>query len=87
LREHIWYFSPKTIKRMLEESGYEMVSIRSSQERFSLGYISKRLRFQGGWVGLLGQILNLPKPFSSLSFWVSSGEMVVTAQLKINKVP
>ena len=87
LREHIWYFSPKTIQRLLEESGYELVSIRPGRVCYSLAYLSKQLRVHGGWGKLLGALIHLPKPFSLIPFWISPGEMVVTARLKEIKSP
>ena len=85
LRQHLWYFSPFSIKRLLGELGYELVSIQPTQSRHSLAKAASRLKFAVGWPGTLGHLINLPGQLGRLSFWFSPGEMLVTARLKILK--
>jgi ubiquinone/menaquinone biosynthesis C-methylase UbiE len=82
LRQHLWYFSPITIKRLLDEHGYTLVSIQPVRSRYTLKKAAHRLIPSGGIPGLLGHLLNLPGPLGNLSFWFSTGEMLVTARLK-----
>ena len=82
LRQHIWYFSPVTIKRLLDEQGYELVSIQPVRSRFTFKKVAQRLIPSGGWPGLIGNLYNLPGPLGNLSSWFSTGEMLVTARLK-----
>jgi ubiquinone/menaquinone biosynthesis C-methylase UbiE len=82
LRQHLWYFSPITIKRLLDEHGYSLVSIQRAQSKYTLKKAAKHLISSGGWPGFLGHLINLPGPFGNLSFWFSPGEMLITARLK-----
>jgi len=82
LRQHLWYFSPAAIKRLLDEHGYALVSIQKVQSQFTLRKVANRLVSFGGWTGFLGRLINLPGPLGNLSFWFSTGEMLVTARLK-----
>jgi 2-polyprenyl-3-methyl-5-hydroxy-6-metoxy-1,4-benzoquinol methylase len=43
LREHLWYFSPETIRQLLEPAGYDVVDIRANLVTFSLRNILKRI--------------------------------------------
>jgi len=44
IRGHIYYFDKKTIKKILEKCGYEIVSISSYSRNFRISYILKRLK-------------------------------------------
>ena len=37
--EHLFYFSPKTIRKLLEESGFSVLEIKTIGKKFSLAYI------------------------------------------------
>ncbi len=43
LREHLWYFSPATLEKLLEQCGYQMIETRANTVWFSLGNIFRRL--------------------------------------------
>jgi 2-polyprenyl-3-methyl-5-hydroxy-6-metoxy-1,4-benzoquinol methylase len=42
LREHLWYFSPDTVARLLERSGFRLVKTRPKWVSFSLANIATR---------------------------------------------
>jgi 2-polyprenyl-3-methyl-5-hydroxy-6-metoxy-1,4-benzoquinol methylase len=42
LREHLWYFSPATMTRLLNDAGFDLMWTRPNQVRFSLANILKR---------------------------------------------
>ncbi|MEO6600809.1 MAG: class I SAM-dependent methyltransferase [Polyangiaceae bacterium] len=42
LREHLWYFSPATVGRLLERAGFQLVKTRPKWVSFSLGNIATR---------------------------------------------
>jgi 2-polyprenyl-3-methyl-5-hydroxy-6-metoxy-1,4-benzoquinol methylase len=52
LREHLWYFSPDTIGKLLGRSGYELVDTRTKWVAFSLSNVAGRL---GQYPGVLGR--------------------------------
>jgi len=57
LREHLWYFSPRTLGALLERCGFELVATRSNYVRFTLSTIAGRIGqypgAAGRWVGAL----------------------------------
>jgi len=81
-RKRLWYFSPSTISRLLNETGYEVISIRPVKSCFSLKDIGTRLVLQKSWVNLIGKLMKLPGLLGNLPIWVSTGEMEVKARLK-----
>ena len=44
IRTHLFYFSKITIKKILEETGYQIVGISSYKRVFRIGYIVNRIR-------------------------------------------
>ena len=40
---HVGYFSKQTIKFALEDSGYQVLSIKNTRWFFSLNYLAKRI--------------------------------------------
>lgn len=44
LSVHLYYFTPVTIRRILEESGYEVVKIQPHIQKLSFGYLVYRLK-------------------------------------------
>jgi SAM-dependent methyltransferase len=42
LREHLWYFSPDTVGRLLERSGFQLIHTRPKWVSFSLANIATR---------------------------------------------
>ena|ERR1700683_1733840 len=42
LREHLWYFSPPTLTRLLATAGFEVISIRTNRVRFSVANVLGR---------------------------------------------
>jgi 2-polyprenyl-3-methyl-5-hydroxy-6-metoxy-1,4-benzoquinol methylase len=43
LREHLWYFSPDTLGRLLSQTGFSVVDVRSKWVSFSLANVAGRL--------------------------------------------
>ena len=43
IRGHIYYYTPKTIRVVLENNGYEVVSIKGYTRYFKISYILKRI--------------------------------------------
>ena len=80
LREHLWYFSPLTIARLLNETGYSVLDIRPNKVRFSLYNIGKRLsQYASGYRKFGKFILNNPA-LKRLNLWLPTGEMQVVAK-------
>ena len=57
LREHLWYFSPDTVGRLLERAGFELVSTRTKWVSFSLANIATRAaQYPGPLAGALSKL-------------------------------
>lgn len=82
LREHLWYFSPKTIRQILEPVGYQIVDIQQNLVTFSLANILRRLSQY--FPKRQASPSNQPHPFLDLLNAVAvrfpMGEMIVTAR-------
>jgi len=48
LREHLWYFSPETIEKLLQQCGFELVRTETKWVTFSVANIVSRLSQYGG---------------------------------------
>lgn len=80
LREHLWYFSPKTITALLTLTGYQVVGVRPNRVRFSLANVFQRL---GQYPGVLGRLSGSMAGWEWLrriSLAFSMGEMQVLAR-------
>ena len=64
LLEHLWYFSPKTLERMMARYGFELLAIRSVPYDAPLGHLATRLAQTFGMTGALrgGPISRLVLP-------------------------
>jgi SAM-dependent methyltransferase len=55
LREHLWYFSPKTMRRLLNAVGFELIQTRTNWVHFSARNVMRRLAQYPGrpgqWAG------------------------------------
>ncbi|PKO15242.1 MAG: hypothetical protein CVU39_11595 [Chloroflexi bacterium HGW-Chloroflexi-10] len=78
LREHLWYFSPGTIRRYLHALDYEVPVIQPNWVRFSLGNIFTRLAQYNG-LGFTTRLAALPG-IQRLSLRFPMGEMMVLAK-------
>lgn len=79
LREHLWYFSPRTITALLEQCGYRVVDVRANWVRFSLANVFTRLGQYGGPAGALSRELAKTPAFSRIPLQFPIGEMSVLA--------
>jgi 2-polyprenyl-3-methyl-5-hydroxy-6-metoxy-1,4-benzoquinol methylase len=77
LPEHICYYDPETITRLLAETGFQPVRIMACGQRASLEFIAKRL----------GQLVMgsdwgrfIPRRMRRLTIYVNSGSMMVLAR-------
>jgi 2-polyprenyl-3-methyl-5-hydroxy-6-metoxy-1,4-benzoquinol methylase len=80
LREHLWYFSPRTITRLLNKTGFEVVQIRPNMVRFSLANIFTRLSQYRGIPSTIGKTGRKITKLHRLSFRFPTGEMNVLAR-------
>ena len=51
-RAHLWYFDKRSLTKICEEAGYDMVYIRSSKKYFTLKYIFGILEAKSGYVSI-----------------------------------
>lgn len=86
LREHLWYFSPRTIAQLLQQCGFELVRTEVKWVRFSLANITRRL---SQYAGVRGTVAAWTRPRApkraSLAF--PMGEINVIARRLPNARP
>jgi SAM-dependent methyltransferase len=80
LREHVWYFSPPTLQRLLNKTGYQLINTRPNHVHFSWANIAGRLGQYPGGLGLAGQWLATWSVLKRGSLTFPIGEMTVAAQ-------
>ncbi len=80
LREHLWYFSPQTITRLLQDYGYRINRIRSNHVRFSIANIGRRLSQYSGKPEPAGKKPIKNPVWENISIWIPTGEMEISAR-------
>lgn len=82
-KEHIYYFSPKSLKTLLENHGFRIVNVSNSLKALNLDYISGYfIAFKHPIFTPLSKMLItiLPKFLTHVSLNVSNGNMLVIAK-------
>jgi 2-polyprenyl-3-methyl-5-hydroxy-6-metoxy-1,4-benzoquinol methylase len=79
LREHLWYFSPETIGKLLPTCGFELVHTESKRVSFSLANVAIRLSQYGGALAPLKGWANA-RALKNASVRFPIGEMNVVAR-------
>jgi ubiquinone/menaquinone biosynthesis C-methylase UbiE len=80
LREHLWYFSPETITRFLQDYGYKVIRIRSNLVRFSTANIGRRLSQYSGKPEPAGKKPIKNTIWEKTNIWIPTGEMEISAK-------
>lgn len=81
--EHLYYFSPATIKRLLTENGFAPVAIESAPKFLNLAYIVNQFAiYRHPLLTPLTRLLDLllPARLKRLTFPILCGEMLVLAR-------
>jgi 2-polyprenyl-3-methyl-5-hydroxy-6-metoxy-1,4-benzoquinol methylase len=82
LREHLWYFSPRTIETLLSESGFTLVHTRSKLVEFSLANVLGRLaQYPSILRGTASSVSGIPA-MGRVKLRFPIGEMDVVAKVK-----
>ncbi len=82
LREHLWYFCPATMARLLLQAGFMVVEMRPKMVQYSLANILRRLgQYPGGLPSLARRLSSMPG-FSRLRLRFPIGEMDVVARVQ-----
>ncbi len=78
--EHLYYFSPTTIRRLLEASGFEVMDIHMTGSYMTPAYIFDRLRYYHK--AMAETILSMLRVLrlSKIRFYMFAGEMEVWAR-------
>lgn len=79
-RMHIYYFTPGTIRRMLEESNYEVIEIGLNFKTMSMGYFIFRLKEVSKFLTKIIIILSLLFLLGKRDITVYAGEMTIIAK-------
>jgi 2-polyprenyl-3-methyl-5-hydroxy-6-metoxy-1,4-benzoquinol methylase len=82
LREHLWYFSPVTIEKLLARAGFEMVRTRPKLVQFSLANVLGRLAQYPGPLSAAAGRLSRVSTWNRLRLRFPMGEMDVVARPK-----
>lgn len=83
LREHLWYFSPRTLAKLLERAGYELVGTHTKSVTFSLSNVATRLGQYPGVVGSASRRLDGNPLLKRLTVGFPMGEMDVIARRSV----
>ncbi|NCA83558.1 MAG: class I SAM-dependent methyltransferase [Opitutae bacterium] len=82
-REHLYFFSRRSITRMLNETGWEVVDIRFVGHTFQIGDLIKRISVYGGWIEKLAKALVHPRWLLEANIYFNPGvKMMVYARPK-----
>ncbi len=86
LREHFWYFSPRTIRLFLEERGFLVLAVKPNRVTYSLRGILKRLSQYDSPMAAGALKRFADNPFmANRSLTFPMGEMMVAAKLNPDK--
>lgn len=79
---HLYYFTRKTIKKLLEQEGFEIITIRPHIQELELGYLTKRMRSYSPFIARCAQFLvnTLSLSRQHVPYWL--GQTFVIAQKK-----
>lgn len=82
LSVHLFYFTRKTIKRILLDSGFEPILIKPHFQKLSLGYLVYRMeKYNKGLSKISGKIVNIFKLNDfQISYWL--GQTLVISRKK-----
>jgi 2-polyprenyl-3-methyl-5-hydroxy-6-metoxy-1,4-benzoquinol methylase len=84
-REHLWFFSPKSIQILLEQSGFRAIKVRALRKAVTIGYALAHYSRGGSYSPVftpLTRLLNaiLPELVKQWRLWFYLGEMAVQAE-------
>jgi len=82
LREHLWYFCPKTLGRLLSLAGFVVVETRPKLVQFSLANICRRVGQYRGLVPTLSRRLSRLPGCARLRLQFPIGEIDVVARAR-----
>ena len=80
-REHLYFFSRRSIARLLSESGWAVVDIRFVGHTFQIGDLIKRISVYGAWIDRLAKVLVHPRWLLEANVYFNPGvKMMVYAR-------
>jgi 2-polyprenyl-3-methyl-5-hydroxy-6-metoxy-1,4-benzoquinol methylase len=82
LREHLWYFGPETMGRLLAEAGFDLVETRPKLVRFSVANILTRLGQYPGAIPARAGRFSRASVLRRISVRFPIGEMDVVARAR-----
>ncbi len=80
LREHLWYFDPTTLSRVLRQSGFEMIATRPNAVTFSLRNVLTRTAQYEGIAGRLASRMTRLDLVNRFHVRLRIGEMQVVSR-------
>ena len=82
--EHLFYFSPDTVTRLLEEEGFAVRKISRATKPLSLDYAARNLENFNALLGKIarGAVSLLPQRLTTAELSLYLGEMLVVARAK-----
>jgi 2-polyprenyl-3-methyl-5-hydroxy-6-metoxy-1,4-benzoquinol methylase len=80
LREHLWYFAPATLARLLRQSGFEMIATRPNTVTFSIKNVLVRAAQYEGMAGRLASRMTRVQWMNRFQVRFPIGEMQVAAR-------
>jgi cyclopropane fatty-acyl-phospholipid synthase-like methyltransferase len=84
--EHLYYYDPHTVSRLLESGGFSVVRVERAYKPLSLGYAALALAHFNRALGGVARavVWMLPRSLSSRPFRLYIGEMLVVARRPVS---
>jgi Methyltransferase domain len=82
LREHLWYFTPRTLGMALRAAGFSMGSTQTTRVHFSLAYVAVRMGQYPGGLGAAARMAAGIPWLRRISIAFPIGDMMAAAQTK-----
>ena len=84
LSVHLWYFTPKTMKKILEKTGFEPTLFKNHWQTLSLGYLVSRLEAYNKFLSKLASPIIKLLRLNNLNILYWLGQTLVVAKKKTN---
>jgi hypothetical protein len=78
--EHIYFFAPSTISKLLKLTGFEVIKIKKSGKVVTLQYLINRLKFYSKFIYFLLTNMFEKTSLFCKPFYFAIGEMFVVAK-------
>jgi len=82
MRMHLYYFTPKTLRQLLEKSGYKVLKITSERRRFRLNYLVERSALYSKVIASILRPFTRWRPIGERAVVVPFGDVILALARK-----